>query len=71
MLYFSLQVSNYEINQMRPPQEGGSKNPRGSNFDNLSEKDIYELQLHNLQEQLEKAVIENSTLGEMMFHNLI
>ncbi|PIK62813.1 putative GRAM domain-containing protein 4 [Apostichopus japonicus] len=37
-------------------------NPRGSNFDDLSDKDIYEIQLRNLQSQLETAMIEKTSL---------
>lgn len=41
-------------------------NPRGSNFDDYTDKDIYELQLRNLQAQLEAAVIEKTQLVKQL-----
>lgn len=46
-------------------------NPRGSNFDDYTDKDIYELQLRNLQAQLEAAVIEKTQLGRMRMDNFL
>lgn len=67
--YSSSQLTTEDILEDKPslsdstPTKKKYTNPRGSNFDDLSDKDIYEIQLRNLQSQLETAMIEKTSLG--------
>lgn len=62
-------LTSDDVSQEKPqpaeslPNRKPYTNPRGSNFDDLTDKDIYEIQLKNLQTQLEAAVIENQSLA--------